>query len=63
MCLVIVVLIILKIEFLQVYLFKNLILELIIQNSNIDEDIDLKNQYSIKNLPDPTNIQDASSKK
>ena len=30
--------------------------------ANIEEDIDLKNQYRIKNLPDPTNIQDACSK-
>ena len=31
--------------------------------SNIEEDIDLKNEYRIKNLPDPTEIQDACSKK
>ena len=31
--------------------------------SNIEEDIDLKNQYRIKNLPDPTEMQDACSKK
>ena len=30
--------------------------------SNIEEDIDLKNQYRIKNLPDPTNIQHACTK-
>ena len=30
--------------------------------SNIEEDIDLKNQYRIKNLPYPTEIQDACSK-
>ena len=30
--------------------------------ANVEEDIDLKNQYRIKNLPDPTNIQDACSK-
>ena len=30
--------------------------------ANIEEDIDLKNQYRYKNLPDPTNIQDACSK-
>ena len=29
---------------------------------DIEEDIDLKNQYKIKNLPNPTNIQDACSK-
>ena len=31
--------------------------------SNIEEDIDLKNQYRIKNLLDPTEMQDACSKK
>ena len=30
--------------------------------SNIDEDIDLKNQYRIKNLPDPISIREAASK-
>ena len=30
--------------------------------SNIEEDIDLKNQYRIKNLPDPINTQEACSK-
>ena len=30
--------------------------------SNIEEDINLKNQFRIKNLPDPTNIQDACNK-
>ena len=30
--------------------------------ANIEEDIDLKNQYKIKNLPDPTNLQDACNK-
>ena len=30
--------------------------------SYIEEDIDLKNQYKIKTLPDPTNLQDACSK-
>ena len=30
--------------------------------SNIEEDIDLKIQYKIKNLTDPTNLQDACSK-
>ena len=30
--------------------------------SNIEEDIDLKNQYRIKNLPDPANLQDACNK-
>ena len=32
------------------------------KEADIEEDIDLKNQYKIKNLPDPTNIQDACSK-
>ena len=30
--------------------------------SNIEEDIDLKNQYRIKNLPDPLSIREAASK-
>ena len=30
--------------------------------SNIEEDIDLKNQYIIKNLPDPISIREAASK-
>ena len=30
--------------------------------SNIEEDIDLKNQYRIKNLPHPFNIREAASK-
>ena len=30
--------------------------------SNIEEDIDLKNQYKFKNLPDPISIRDACSK-
>ena len=31
--------------------------------SNIEKNIDLKNEYRIKKLPDPTEIQDACSKK
>ena len=30
--------------------------------SNIEEDIDLKNQFRIKNLPDPSDIGDACNK-
>ena len=30
--------------------------------SNIEEDIDLKNQFRIKNLPDPISIREAGSK-
>ena len=30
--------------------------------ANIEEDIDLKNQYRIKNLPDPISIREACSK-
>ena len=30
--------------------------------ANKKEDIDLKNQFRIKNLPDPTNLQDACNK-
>ena len=31
--------------------------------ANIGEDIDLKNQYRVKNLPDPLSIREAASKK
>ena len=31
--------------------------------ANSQADIDLKNQYKIKNLPDPTNVQEAGNKK
>ena len=30
--------------------------------SNMEEDIDLKNQYRTKNLPDPVSIREATSK-
>ena len=30
--------------------------------SNIEEDIDLKNQFRIKNVPDPISIREAASK-
>ena len=30
--------------------------------SNIEEDIDMKNQFRIKNLPDPISIREAASK-
>ena len=30
--------------------------------ANTEEDIDLKNQYRIKNLPDPISIREAASK-
>ena len=30
--------------------------------SNIEEDIDMKNQYRIKNLPDPSSIREACIK-
>ena len=30
--------------------------------ADIEEDIDLKNQYRIKNLPDPLSIREAASK-
>ena len=30
--------------------------------SNIEEDIDLKNQYRIRNLPDPISIREVASK-
>ena len=31
--------------------------------ANIEENIDLKNQYRSKNLPDPISIEEAASKK
>ena len=31
--------------------------------TNIEEDVDLKNQYTNKNLPDPISIREAASKK
>ena len=31
--------------------------------ASIEEDIDLKNQYRIKNIPDPISIRKAASKK
>ena len=39
------------------YLRKNYI------ESNIEEDLDLKDQFRIKNLPDPISIREAASKK
>ena len=30
--------------------------------ANIEDDIDLKNQFTIKNLPDPISIREATSK-
>ena len=30
--------------------------------SNMEEDIDMKNQFKIKNLPEPINLQDAATK-
>ena len=30
--------------------------------SNIEEDIDMKNQFRIKNVPDPISIREAASK-
>ena len=57
----------------QIILITNLILHYLYKNfmcaksnyteANIDEDVDLKNQYKIKKLPDPINTQDACSKK
>ena len=32
------------------------------REANIEEDIDLKNQYRIKNLPDPISLREAASK-
>ena len=30
--------------------------------SNVEEDIDMKNEFKIKNLPEPINLQDAATK-
>ena len=32
------------------------------REANLEEDINLKNQYGIKNLPDPISIREAASK-
>ena len=55
----------------QIILNKKLILVFFVQKpylrtnyieSNLEEDIDLKNQFRIKNLPDPISIREAASK-
>ena len=44
------------------YLFEKPYLRTKYIEANIEEDIDLKNQYRIKNLPDPIKIREAASK-
>ena len=41
---------------------QKLYLRTIYIEANIEEGIDLKNQFRIKNLPDPISIQEAASK-
>ena len=53
---------ILKLEVIHLYLYKNLIWELINSQENLEEDIDMKTQCRIKNLPDPISIREPSSK-
>ena len=48
--------IIMSLFFQKPYLRRNYI------KANLEEDIDLKNQYRIKNLLDPINLQDACNK-
>ena len=55
---------ILVIKLIQIFVYKKLYLRSnYIENNNedIEEDIDLKNQYRIKNLPDPISIREAAS--
>ena len=44
-------------QFVQKHYLRSIYIE-----ANIEEDLDLKNQYRIKNLPDPISIRDAASK-
>ena len=53
---------IMVIKLIQVYLYRNLIWENIYIEANIEEDIDLKYQFRIKNLPDPISIREAVPK-
>ena len=54
--------IILKKELVQAYLYKNTCLRTNNIEANIEEDIDLKNRFRIRNLPDPISIREAASK-
>ena len=49
-------------KLIQVYLYKKPYLRTKYIDANIEEDIDLKNHYRIKNLPDPISIREAASK-
>ena len=50
------------IKLIQVFFLQKPYLRTNYVETNIEENIDLKNEYKIKNLPNPTNIQDACSK-
>ena len=62
MYLVIVTQMIMVTKLIQVYLYEKPYLRTNYIEANIEEDIDLKNQYRIKNLPDPISIREAASK-
>ena len=44
------------------YLYRNFFLRTNYIESNIEEDIDLKNHFRIKDLPDPISLREAASK-
>ena len=53
----------LKLELIHRYLFvRKLYLRTNYKEDNMEEDIDLKNQYRIKKLPDPISIREAASR-
>ena len=51
-----------KKKLIHLFLYKKPYLRTIYIESNLEEDIDLKNQFRIKNLPDPKSIRDATCK-
>ena len=54
--------IVLKIELIHLYLYKKSYLGSNYIEANIEEGIDLINQYRIKNLPEPISVREAASK-
>ena len=52
----------LNIRLTLLYLYKKLYSRSNFKEANIEEDIDLKNQFRIKNLPDPISSREAVSK-
>ena len=62
MCLVIVTQMVMLTELILLYLYKNLtFLRTNYKETNIEEDIDLKNQHRINILPDPISIREPAS--